>query len=53
MMVVGELLKDLPPEDRVSPIVGMLVGVIEKLASYVLRWPTPMKAKSYSNFAVS
>ncbi len=30
MMVVGELLKDLPPEDRVSPIVGMLVGVIEK-----------------------
>ncbi|MGE4801723.1 23S rRNA (cytidine(2498)-2'-O)-methyltransferase RlmM [Yersinia hibernica] len=30
MMVVGELLKDLPAEDRVSPIVGMLVGVVEK-----------------------
>lgn len=30
MMVVGELLKDLPPEDRVSPIVGMLTGVVEK-----------------------
>ena len=27
MLVVGELLRDLPPEDRVSPIVGMLIGV--------------------------
>ena len=30
MVVVGELLKDLPPEDRVTPIVGMLQGVVEK-----------------------
>jgi 23S rRNA (cytidine2498-2'-O)-methyltransferase len=30
MFVVGELLRDLPPEDRISPIVGMLQGVVEK-----------------------
>ena len=24
MFVVGELLRDLPPEDRITPIVGML-----------------------------
>ncbi|MDN6072858.1 MAG: 23S rRNA (cytidine(2498)-2'-O)-methyltransferase RlmM, partial [Enterobacterales bacterium] len=29
MIVVGELLKDLPTDDRVSPIVGMLMNVIE------------------------
>ncbi len=30
MFVAGELLKDLPPEDRITPIVGMLQGVVEK-----------------------
>jgi len=30
MIVAGELLTDLPPEDRVTPIVGMLQGVVEK-----------------------
>ena len=30
MFVVGELLQDLPPEDRITPIVGMLQGVVEK-----------------------
>ena len=30
MFVVGELLRDLPPEDRITPIVGMLQGVVEK-----------------------
>ncbi|WP_127959489.1 23S rRNA (cytidine(2498)-2'-O)-methyltransferase RlmM [Serratia microhaemolytica] len=29
LIVVGELLRDLPPDDRVSPIVGMLIGVVE------------------------
>lgn len=28
--VVGELLQHLPPEDRITPIVGMLQGVVEK-----------------------
>ncbi len=27
--VVGELLQHLPPEDRITPIVGMLQGVVE------------------------
>jgi 23S rRNA (cytidine2498-2'-O)-methyltransferase len=30
MFVAGELLKDLSPEDRITPIVGMLQGVVEK-----------------------
>ena len=30
MFVVGELLQYLPPEDRITPIVGMLQGVVEK-----------------------
>ncbi|ELY3758987.1 23S rRNA (cytidine(2498)-2'-O)-methyltransferase RlmM [Cronobacter universalis] len=30
MFVAGELLQDLPPEDRVTPVVGMLQGVVEK-----------------------
>lgn len=30
MFVTGELLKDLPPEDRITPIVGMLKGAVEK-----------------------
>ncbi|VDZ77039.1 LSU rRNA 2'-O-methyl-C2498 methyl transferase RlmM [Salmonella bongori] len=28
--VVGELLQHLPPEDRITPIVGLLQGVVEK-----------------------
>lgn len=28
--MVGELLQHLPPEDRITPIVGMLQGVVEK-----------------------
>ncbi|HAI51229.1 MAG TPA: 23S rRNA (cytidine(2498)-2'-O)-methyltransferase RlmM, partial [Enterobacteriaceae bacterium] len=30
MFVGGELLQNLPPEDRITPIVGMLQGVVEK-----------------------
>ena len=30
MIVAGDLLQNLPPEDRVTPIVGMLQGVVEK-----------------------
>lgn len=30
MIVAGELLKDLPTEDRITPITGMLTGVVEK-----------------------
>lgn len=30
MVCSGELLQHLPPEDRITPIVGMLQGVVEK-----------------------
>ena len=30
MIVAGELLRDLPPEDRISPISGMLTGDRER-----------------------
>lgn len=29
MFVAGELLKDLPPEDRITPVCGMLNGVVK------------------------
>ncbi|STM07903.1 putative RNA 2'-O-ribose methyltransferase [Escherichia coli] len=44
--VVGELLQHLPPEDRITPIVGMLQGVVEKGGDCVLKLPIPTKAKS-------
>ena len=28
MFICGELLRDLPPEDRITPIVGMLMGAV-------------------------
>jgi 23S rRNA (cytidine2498-2'-O)-methyltransferase len=40
MFVAGELLKDLPPEDRITPIVGMLQGVWRKGAICALKWLT-------------
>ncbi|VDZ63096.1 23S rRNA methyltransferase (plasmid) [Klebsiella aerogenes] len=46
MFVVGELLRDLPPEDRITPIVGMLQGVVEKAVICALRSRIPTKAKS-------
>ena len=30
MFVVGELLRDLPSDDRITPIVGMLQGVSDR-----------------------
>lgn len=53
MFVVGELLQYLPPEDRITPIVGMLQGVVEKGAICVSKSPTPMKAKSWLSSAVN
>ncbi|WP_314190736.1 23S rRNA (cytidine(2498)-2'-O)-methyltransferase RlmM, partial [Yersinia massiliensis] len=50
MMVVGELLKDLPPEDRVSPIVGMLVGVIEKAGELRVEVPDTNESKELLKF---
>lgn len=44
--VVGELLQHLPPEDRITPIVGMLQGVVEKGAICAWKWRIRTKAKS-------
>ncbi len=46
MFVAGELLRDLPPEDRITPIVGMLQGWSRRAAICGWKWPIPMKAKS-------
>ena len=50
MIVVGELLKDLPPEDRVSPIVGMLMGVIEKAGDLRVEVPDTNESKELMKF---
>ncbi|STQ43200.1 Ribosomal RNA large subunit methyltransferase M [Ewingella americana] len=46
LIVVGELLKDLPPEDRVSPIVACCTGLSLTAVSCASKCLTPMKAKS-------
>ncbi|STU61666.1 RNA 2'-O-ribose methyltransferase mtfA [Klebsiella pneumoniae subsp. pneumoniae] len=46
MFVVGELLRDLPPEDRITPIVGMLQAWWRRVASCVWKWRIPTKAKN-------
>ena len=50
MLVVGELLRDLPPEDRISPIVGMLTGVIEKGGELRVEVPDTNEAKELTKF---
>ncbi|WP_374058144.1 hypothetical protein [Candidatus Pantoea persica] len=50
MLVVGELLKDLPPEDRITPIVGMLTGVVEKGGELRVEVPDTNDAKELTKF---
>ncbi|QCR35172.1 23S rRNA (cytidine(2498)-2'-O)-methyltransferase RlmM [Nissabacter sp. SGAir0207] len=50
MLVVGELLKDLPVDDRVSPIVGMLVGVIEGAGDLRVEVPDTNEGKELTKF---
>ena len=45
MFVVGELLRDLPPEDRITPIVGCRAWW-RRVASCVWKWRIPTKAKN-------
>jgi len=49
-LVVGELLKDLPPEDRVSPIVGMLVGVVDRGGELRVEVPDTNESKELTKF---
>ncbi|WAT06168.1 23S rRNA (cytidine(2498)-2'-O)-methyltransferase RlmM [Rouxiella badensis] len=50
MLVVGELLKDLPPEDRVTPIVGMLQGVITNGGELRVEVPDTNESKELTKF---
>ncbi|WNN43546.1 23S rRNA (cytidine(2498)-2'-O)-methyltransferase RlmM [Winslowiella toletana] len=50
MVVVGELLRDLPPEDRVSPVVGMLTGVVEKGGELRVEVPDTNQSKELLKF---
>lgn len=50
MVLVGELLRNLPPEDRVSPIVGMLVGVLENAGELRVEVPDTNESKELMTF---
>ncbi len=50
MLVVGELLRDLPQDDRISPIVGMLSGVVEKGGELRVEVPDTNEAKELTRF---
>ncbi len=50
IMVVGELLRHLPQEDRVSPIVGMLTGVIENAGDLRVEAPDTNEGKELLKF---
>ncbi|MHA7845587.1 23S rRNA (cytidine(2498)-2'-O)-methyltransferase RlmM [Serratia sp. D1N4] len=50
MIVVGELLRDLPPEDRVSPIVGMLMGVVDRGGELRVEVPDTNESKELMKF---
>ncbi|VTR39925.1 Ribosomal RNA large subunit methyltransferase M [Serratia fonticola] len=50
MLVVGELLRDLPPEDRVSPIVGMLMGVVDRGGELRVEVPDTNESKELLKF---
>ncbi|MFD1802007.1 23S rRNA (cytidine(2498)-2'-O)-methyltransferase RlmM [Mixta tenebrionis] len=50
MLVVGELLRDLPPEDRIAPIVAMLNGAVEKGGELRVEVPDTNEAKELLKF---
>ncbi|WP_312240013.1 23S rRNA (cytidine(2498)-2'-O)-methyltransferase RlmM [Pantoea sp.] len=50
MLVVGELLRDLPPDDRITPVVGMLTGVVEKGGELRVEVPDTNEAKELTKF---
>ncbi|UWS30053.1 23S rRNA (cytidine(2498)-2'-O)-methyltransferase RlmM [Erwinia pyrifoliae] len=50
MIVVGELLRDLPPEDRITPLSGMLTGVVEKGGELRVEVPDTNASKELLKF---
>ena len=50
MIVVGELLRDLPQEDRVTPVTGMLTGFVEKGGELRVEVPDTNESKELLKF---
>ncbi|ATZ93443.1 23S rRNA (cytidine(2498)-2'-O)-methyltransferase RlmM [Dickeya fangzhongdai] len=50
MMVCGELLRDLPPEDRITPIIGMLTGALERAGELRVEVPDTNESKELMKF---
>lgn len=50
MVLVGELLRDLPPEDRITPVTGMLTGALEKGGDLRVEVPDTNEAKELLKF---
>ncbi|MGL4856374.1 23S rRNA (cytidine(2498)-2'-O)-methyltransferase RlmM [Plesiomonas sp.] len=50
ILVVGELLKNLPAEDRITPIVGMLTNVIDGPGELRVEVPDTNEAKELTKF---
>jgi 23S rRNA (cytidine2498-2'-O)-methyltransferase len=48
--VVGELLRDLPQDDRIAPIVGMLHGVISQAGDLRVEVPDTNQGKELTRF---
>ncbi|TCV92601.1 23S rRNA (cytidine(2498)-2'-O)-methyltransferase RlmM [Biostraticola tofi] len=50
MILTGELLRDLPSEDRITPIVGMLTGAIEGAGDLRVEVPDTNESKELMKF---
>ncbi|WP_034916660.1 23S rRNA (cytidine(2498)-2'-O)-methyltransferase RlmM [Erwinia sp. 9145] len=50
MLVVGELLRDLPSEDRITPVVAMLTGAVEKGGELRVEVPDTNESKELLKF---
>lgn len=50
MMVVGELLRDLSPDDRIAPILEMLLGVINHAGELRVEVPDTNQSKALLKF---
>ena len=50
MLLTGELLRDLPPEDRITPIIGMLTGAVNGAGDVRVEVPDTNESKELMKF---
>src|SRR5471030_971317 len=50
MLLTGELLRDLPPDDRITPIIGMLTGAINDAGEVRVEVPDTNESKELMKF---